>query len=230
MKKPISILLIAAITALAACVALTVFFMTSPASGNDPSGTRETADSQSAASESLADESEAPLQSPPATEWFDYRGTGNLPWGETEEITLDEFPGVTFRCDFDKLEAVTDGETVTVSEGMPILNAYFCDINGDGKPEICTTAKNGSGMIDSSVEVFDYANGVGGLYLRDPARTDYELVLRDGCLTVLQFPWRERDSLSDEDAADAGKFMFRDGKYQVVWSSGDAVTPDESNE
>lgn len=33
--------------------------------------------------------------------------------------------------------------------GMPIWNTYFCDLTGDGLPELCSTLSFGSGMIDS---------------------------------------------------------------------------------
>ena len=43
---------------------------------------------------------------------------------------------------------------------MPIWNAYFCDLTGDGLPELCSSISWGSGMIDNRVIIYDYANGV----------------------------------------------------------------------
>lgn len=117
-----------------------------------------------------------------ATKWFDRLTGDDIPWNDVREITLDEFPGVTFRCDADKLEAVTADEALTLYNGMPICNVYFCDLNGDGKRELCATACYGSGIVDTRIYAADYANGVlHELNGRDEGH-DYHLVCKDGQL------------------------------------------------
>lgn len=43
--------------------------------------------------------------------------------------------------------------------GLPVRDAYICDINGDGSPDFCSTINIGSGIVDSRVIICDYANG-----------------------------------------------------------------------
>ena len=57
---------------------------------------------------------------------------------------------------------------------MPIWNAYFCDLNGDGLPELCATLSMGSGVIDTRIMVYDYANGR-TYELEDRMKFDYAL-------------------------------------------------------
>lgn len=71
------------------------------------------------------------------------------------EFTMDEFPGVTFKC---------DGQILTASgsklySGMPITDLYLIDLNGDGKRELCSTVCIGSGIVDERIMAYDYANG-----------------------------------------------------------------------
>ncbi len=89
---------------------------------------------------------------------------------------LPEFPGVTFRWTGGSITAVTeDGET-TLMQGMPIRNAYFCDLNGDGYREVCATVWYGSGLIDQHILVYDYHNSA--LHeLWDRGVYDYSLML-----------------------------------------------------
>ena len=57
---------------------------------------------------------------------------------------------------------------------MPIWNAYFCDLNGDGLPELCATLSMGSGIVDTRIAVCDYANGR-TYELEDRMNYDYTL-------------------------------------------------------
>ena len=45
--------------------------------------------------------------------------------------------------------AVTGNEITSLYTGMPIWNVYFCDLTGDGLPELCSSISGGSGMIDN---------------------------------------------------------------------------------
>ena len=136
--------------------------------------------------------------------WFDYlENPEEMNWDGRLEIALPEYPGVTFRWYPEKMEAVTENEITPLYTGMPIWNTYFCDLTGDGLPELCSTITFGSGIIDSRVIVYDYANGA-SYTLEDRGKYDYSLWLdgSDGSLCVVQ---RAHDS---GDIAAVGELFF----------------------
>ena len=138
--------------------------------------------------------------------WFDYlEKTEITNWDGRLEIDLPEYPGVTFRCYPEKMEAVTENEITPLYTGMPIWNTYFCDLTGDGLPDLCSTVTFGSGIIDSRIIVCDYANGE-SYTLEDRGKYDYSLRLdeSDGSLCVVQ---RAHDS---GDIAAVGELFFSD--------------------
>ena len=138
--------------------------------------------------------------------WFDYlENPEEMNWDGRLEIALPEYPGVTFRWYPEKMEAVTENEITPLYTGMPIWNTYFCDLTGDGLPELCSTITFGSGIIDSRVIVYDYANGA-SYTLEDRGKYDYSLRLdgSDGSLCVVQ---RAHDN---GDIAAVGELFFSD--------------------
>ena len=141
-----------------------------------------------------------------AEKWFDYlENPEEMNWDGRLEIALPEYPGVTFRCYPEKMEAVTENEITPLYTGMPIWNTYFCDLTGDGLPDLCSTVTFGSGIIDSRIIVCDYANGE-SYTLEDRGKYDYSLRLdeSDGSLCVVQ---RAHDS---GDIAAVGELFFSD--------------------
>lgn len=48
------------------------------------------------------------------TKWFDALKGDEMMWDGIRELELDEYPDVTFRCSAEKLEAVTEKETITI--------------------------------------------------------------------------------------------------------------------
>lgn len=138
--------------------------------------------------------------------WFDYlENPEEMNWDGRLEIALPEYPGVTFRWYPEKMEAVTENEITPLYTGMPIWNTYFCDLTGDGLPDLCSTVTFGSGIIDSRIIVCDYANGASYM-LEDRGKYDYSLRLdgSDGSLCVVQ---RAHDS---GDIAAVGELFFSD--------------------
>lgn len=138
--------------------------------------------------------------------WFDYlENPEEMNWDERLEIALPEYPGVTFRWYPEKMEAVTENEITPLYTGMPIWNTYFCDLTGDGLPELCSTITFGSGIIDSRVIVYDYANGA-SYTLEDRGKYDYSLRLdgSDGSLCVVQRAY------NSGDIAAVGELFFSD--------------------
>lgn len=140
---------------------------------------------------------------PQAVQWFDCLHGEELMWDGRREISLDEFPGVTFRWYSEKLEAITDKEIVTLYTGMPIWSVFFYDLTGDGKPELCSCVSIGSGIIDERIIVYDYANGR-SYELSDRMNYDYTLQLNNGQLWV-----EKRENMQDE-VLDTGLLTFQD--------------------
>ena len=138
--------------------------------------------------------------------WFDYlENPEEMNWDGRLEIALPEYPGVTFRWYPEKMDAVTGNEVTQLYTGMPIWNTYFCDLTGDGLPDLCSTVTFGSGIIDSRIIVCDYANGE-SYTLEDRGKYDYSLRLdgSDGSLCVVQ---RAHDS---GDIVAVGELFFSD--------------------
>lgn len=112
---------------------------------------------------------------------FDYFYLDNMQWDKTQDFTLPEFDGVTFRWSSDKITAVKNGTETELFSGMPVWSVYFADLNGDGKREICSTVSMGSGIVDNRIRAYDYAHGY--LYeLEDRPTSDYSLKFVDGTL------------------------------------------------
>lgn len=118
-----------------------------------------------------------PVPAATATKWFDYTAApSEMDWEGELTFTHTAFPDVTFRYTPAKITAQQAGAEAPVPliTGMPIWNAYFCDLNGDGLPELCATLSMGSGVIDTRIMVYDYANGR-TYELEDRMKFDYAL-------------------------------------------------------
>ena len=142
----------------------------------------------------------------PAEKWFDYlEKPGEMNWDGRLEIGLPEYPGVTFRWYPEKMEAVKENEVTPLYTGMPIWNTYFCDLTGDGLPELCSTVSFGSGIIDSRIVVYDYANGE-SYTLADRGKYDYSLRQdeTDGSL------WVDQKKYDSGDTIASGKLLLTD--------------------
>ena len=137
-----------------------------------------------------------------AIKWFDSLHGDEMIWDGNRQSTLNEFPDVTFHWSSEKLEAVTDKETVTLYTGMPIWSVYFCDLNGDGKPEVCSSISLGSGIIDNRIIVADYANKA--VYeLSDRGHYDYILTCQNGQLLA------EKRAYMQDEVLEAGPLVLR---------------------
>lgn len=186
--------------ALVACVIVAVCFLTDPIQVDTPGN------------DTLTNE---PIQ------WFDYlTDTGDMYQGLT--TTLPAFPGVTFLYTGDQIVATKDladtkGHTILVS-GTPIWNAYFCDLTGDGLPELCVTANFGFGMIDSRITICDYANGA-SYTLADRGKFDYALRMD----TENQLYVDKSDYTTGEQLT-TGRLCYSDGCIQIQWENGETMT------
>ncbi len=116
---------------------------------------------------------------------FDY--SDDMPWGETKEFEVPEYPDVKFQWSDLDVTAIDDGEETSLYWGMPVWNVYLADLNGDGKREICSAVSMGSGFVDERIYAYDFANGK--LYeLSDRFSYNYKLELRDEVLVYVKTP------------------------------------------
>ncbi len=114
-------------------------------------------------------------------EWLNYYLDERMPWGRSLDLKLPEYPDTVFAWTSYEVKAIdSKGEKILFS-GMPIWNIYLADLTGDSLPELCATVSFGSGIVDTRVVVYDYANDK--LYeLSDRGYFDYALTLEDGRL------------------------------------------------
>ncbi len=151
-------------------------------------------------------------------EWFDYLETPDeMKWDGSLEISLTEFPDVTFRWTYGEMLAVKGSKSTSLYTGMPIWNAYFCDLTGDGLPELCSTISWGSGMIDNRVIIYDYANGV-SYELSDRGCFDFTLRFHeaDGYLYV------DKKKYNTDELVETGRLVFKNSTIQIEGFSNEA--------
>ena len=151
-------------------------------------------------------------------EWFDYLETPDeMKWDGSLEISLTEFPDVTFRWTSGEMLAAKGSKSTSLYTGMPIWNAYFCDLTGDGLPELCSTISWGSGMIDNRVIIYDYANGV-SYELSDRGYFDFTLRFHeaDGYLYV------DKKKYNTDELVETGRLVFKNNTIQIEGFSNEA--------
>lgn len=167
------------------------------------------------------------LENNSVTKWFDY--TDN-PAAMEDELTteLPEFPGVTFTYNGGQIiaskpfdDSMLTGNTILIS-GMPIWNAYFADLTGDGYPEICATYSFGSGIIDTRFVVYDYVNGA-SYEMADRGNFDYSLRLNesDGYLYV------DKRAYNSNELVSFGRLAFENDGIVIakVMDNGASLLP-----
>lgn len=155
---------------------------------------------------------------PSVTKWFDYLETPDeMQWGGRHEINLPEFPDVTFRWTYGEMMAVTGNEITSLYTGMPIWNDYFCDLTGDGLPELCSTISWGAGMVDNRVTIYDYANGA-SYELSDRGYFDFTLRFNeaDGYLYV------DKKKYNTDELVETGRLVFKNNCIQIEGFSNEA--------
>ena len=154
--------------------------------------------------------------------WLDYYLDEQMPWTSTDDLMLDEFPGVMFSWTSEKVTAANDNGIKDLFLGMPVWNVYLADLNGDGLPEFCATVSVGSGVVDDHIIVCDYANDK--LYeLSDRMYFDYSLSLENGRLVVKQTRYPSPQSA----VLATGELGIVDGELIVVGI--DRTRPDSSD-
>lgn len=116
---------------------------------------------------------------------------------------------MTFYWRDEQTEAKSGGETTVLYCGTPVQGAYWCDLNGDGSPELCSTVSFGFGLIDSRVIVYDV---VAGRHYEIEDRGVYDYTLKtDGDALVIE----KRDCYTLELIA-VGRSVYTDGAVRFV--------------
>lgn len=158
---------------------------------------------------------------PAVTRWFDYTVPfTEVNWDEELVLELPQFPDVTFCATQNQITAQgwkSEERVLSLITGMPIWNAYFCDLTGDGLPELCATCSWGSGMIDIRVVVYDYANGASYI-LQDRGRYDYCLRYEetDSCLYVDKRSYTDRQKYMEAALVSSYRLAYGDGTIQLL--------------
>ncbi|MFT4143148.1 MAG: M56 family metallopeptidase [Mobilitalea sp.] len=126
-----------------------------------------------------------PISDFKSREWVDFYHDGQMSWTSTYDLILDEFPDVMFSWTAEKVTATDRNREKELFFGMPIWNVYLADLNGDNLPEFCATISFGSGIIDTRIIVYDYANDI-HYEVSDRGIYDYVLSLENEQLVVTQ--------------------------------------------
>ena len=154
---------------------------------SDAASATNAATQSDAASVKGADAASATQSGKEPLEWVTVNADAN--WENLEETRESvEYPGVTFHWTPEKITMTdADGAETVLYYGMPVWNAYFSDLNGDGYSELCSMVSVGSGLIDERIEVYDIRNGRLS-ELQDRGYVNYTLSAENGALIAKQ--WR----------------------------------------
>jgi len=181
---------------------------------NAREGSSETSSNQPMTPEEIASHAHA-------VRWFDYfsREKG-VEWGLKEEICIEEIPDVLFQWttfadtyEFgSRITATTDQGTEEILKESVILSVYFCDLTGDGKPELCSTVSFGSGFVDYHIIVYDYIEKK-SYVLADRMKYDYILRADQGKLYVDKYA---NSVIENETPEETGIPMIKDGQLQFL--------------
>ena len=146
----------------------------------------------------VAEEDGGPEGPPAAEVWLDFRdGSGeDMPWNDSIETGLPEYPGVTFRWTADRVCAVEDGNETVLFSGMPVWSVFLCDLNGDGLRELCSVTSFGSGIVDDRIIAYDFF-AKKTYMLQSRWMFDYGLALEGGQLRVSRFRYTDGRKLSE---------------------------------
>ncbi len=156
---------------------------------------------------------EGPQQSAASApvKWFDFWGSGIHSEKELR-TALPEFPGAEFVSTSERISCVKDGQSVELISGMPVWSAYFCDLNGDGLPELCSSVSLGSGLVDERIIVYDMAADR-SYTLADRGRFDYVLKEEDGTLAASRTPYLSglANGFQESGGEIRGRLYLKDG-------------------
>lgn len=128
-----------------------------------------------------------------------------------EEITISDFPDVTFKWTLGKITATENDNEKELIFGMPVIDVYFTDLTNDGFPEICSTVMVGSGICDMHIEVYDYKNDK-KYTLWERMLYDYNLIMKDDELSAEKRPY----GYYGDDTVETGNIVIEDDVLKFV--------------
>ena len=141
-------------------------------------------------------------------EWHDFAKNSDTDYtAVNESVRLSAFPEVTFSWNGAQSEITVTGrnEKPTIFGAMPLWNAFFTDVTGDGKPDLCTGGAYGSGQIALIVTVYDIADDK--IYsLNERNEYDYMFRIVSGRLRLLK-----TRSMTGMNDAETGYPVIQDG-------------------
>ncbi len=124
---------------------------------------------------------------------------GGLPMGFHVQFEMEEFEDVIFGWEGGALYTDADNghQFRTGIYALPGC-IYLCDLNGDGRRELCASISIGSGIVSNFIYVLDYYNDRAYM-LDDRGERDYFLEKKDGELYLLSYKF---SFYCDEDDRD----------------------------
>lgn len=145
--------------------------------------------------------------------WFDYNvNSEQTILNGTKEIELPEYTGVTLHFSSGEVVAETDKGTTPLYGGamMSVWSVYFCDMTGDGIPDLCSELSFGSGIIDERIIVYDYENGV-SYELSDRGNYDYYLRFEENT----EHLYVDKKIYNSDELVSSGRLGFEDNCIQI---------------
>ena len=108
----------------------------------------------------------------------------------------------------------TEGTNTILFSGMPIRNAYFCDLNSDGVSELCAGTYFGSGIVDARIVVYDFVDKRSYI-MPDRGSRDFYLSNENGALMVTVTDYRTKNIVAQglltlEKTGDDCRLIFRE--------------------
>ena len=154
----------------------------------------------------------------------DYYSDG-IPNGFHLQFEMEEFEGVTFGWEKGTLYTDADNghQFRTGIYALPWC-IYLCDLNGDGRRELCASVAIGSGIVSNFIYVLDYYNDRAYM-LDDRGERDYLLEKKDGELYLLSYKF---SFYCDEDDRDEkAELLTMDMLREIGGDDGSATEPAE---
>ncbi len=119
-----------------------------------------------------------------------------------ETVTLEEFPGLTFRYDGSAVTMEDGAATKTLAAAATIMDAWFFDATGDGRRDLCANLSYGYGRVSQEVMVWDIHRSRSYRFSEELV-TDYHLAQVENRLHLQTCPSGSNEPYADIALLDA---------------------------